>query len=56
MFGVPPKRGTVASQMNMVACPTFGAYGGGMYVYGYDIGGYGGGGVHVGMLGLNCTV
>jgi hypothetical protein len=25
-------------------------------VYGYGIGGYGGGGVHVGMLGLNCTV
>jgi hypothetical protein len=23
MFGVPPKRGTVASQMDMVACPTF---------------------------------
>jgi hypothetical protein len=25
-------------------------------VYGYGIGGYGGGGVHAGMLGLNCTV
>jgi hypothetical protein len=24
MFGVPPKQGTVASQMDMVACPTFG--------------------------------
>jgi hypothetical protein len=24
-----------------------------MYVYGYDIGGYGGGGVHAGTLGLN---
>jgi hypothetical protein len=24
-----------------------------MYAYGYGIGGYGGGGVHVGMLGLN---
>jgi hypothetical protein len=23
MFGVPPKRGTVTSQMDMVACPTF---------------------------------
>jgi hypothetical protein len=23
MFGVPPRRGTVASQMDMVACPTF---------------------------------
>jgi hypothetical protein len=23
MFGVPPKRGTVASQMDMVACPIF---------------------------------
>ena len=23
MFGVPPKRGTVATQTNMVACPTF---------------------------------
>jgi hypothetical protein len=23
MFGVPPKRGTVASQMEMVACSTF---------------------------------
>ena len=23
MFGVPPKRGTVASQVDMVACPTF---------------------------------
>jgi hypothetical protein len=23
MFRVPPKRGTVASQMDMVACPTF---------------------------------
>jgi hypothetical protein len=23
MFGVPPKRGIVASQTNMVACPTF---------------------------------
>jgi hypothetical protein len=23
MFGVPPKRGTVASQMDMVACSTF---------------------------------
>jgi hypothetical protein len=23
MFGVPPKRGTVASQMDMVAYPTF---------------------------------
>jgi hypothetical protein len=27
-----------------------------MPVYGYDIGGYGGGGVHAGMLGPNCTV
>jgi hypothetical protein len=27
-----------------------------MYAYGYGIGGYGGGGVHVGMLGLNWTV
>jgi hypothetical protein len=24
MFRVPPKQGTVASQMDMVACPTFG--------------------------------
>jgi hypothetical protein len=23
MFGVSPKRGTVASQVDMVACPTF---------------------------------
>ena len=23
MFGVPPRRGTVASQMDMVACPIF---------------------------------
>jgi hypothetical protein len=23
VFGVPPKRGTVASQVDMVACPTF---------------------------------
>ena len=23
MFGVPPRQGTVASQMDMVACPTF---------------------------------
>jgi hypothetical protein len=23
MFGVPPKRGTVASQVDMVACPIF---------------------------------
>jgi hypothetical protein len=23
MFGVPPRRGIVASQMDMVACPTF---------------------------------
>ena len=23
MFGVPPKQGIVASQMDMVACPTF---------------------------------
>jgi hypothetical protein len=23
MFGVPPRRGTVACQMDMVACPTF---------------------------------
>jgi hypothetical protein len=23
MFGVPPKRGTVASQIDMMACPTF---------------------------------
>jgi hypothetical protein len=23
MFGVPPKRGNVASQVDMVACPTF---------------------------------
>jgi hypothetical protein len=23
MFGVPPKQGTVASQMDMVVCPTF---------------------------------
>jgi hypothetical protein len=34
----------------------FGTYGGGMYVYGYGIGGYGGEGVHVGMLGLKWTV
>jgi hypothetical protein len=27
-----------------------------MYVYGYGIGEYGGGGVHVGMLGLNWTL
>jgi hypothetical protein len=27
-----------------------------MYVYGYGIGGYGSGGVHEGMLGLNWTV
>jgi hypothetical protein len=26
-----------------------------MYVYGYGIGRYGGGGVHAGMLGLNWT-
>jgi hypothetical protein len=44
--------------MDMVACPIFdfGAYGGGMYVYGYVIGRYGGGGVHAGKLGLNWTV
>jgi hypothetical protein len=23
MFGVPPKRGTMTSRMDMVACPTF---------------------------------
>jgi hypothetical protein len=23
MFGVPPRRGTVAYQMDMMACPTF---------------------------------
>jgi hypothetical protein len=23
MFGCPPRRGTMASQMDMVACPTF---------------------------------
>jgi hypothetical protein len=34
----------------------FGTYGGGMYVYGYGIGGFRGGGVHAGMLGLNWTV
>ena len=57
MFGVPPKRGIVASQTDMVACPTFDLrHGAGMYAYGYDIGGYGSGGVHVGMLGLNWTV
>jgi hypothetical protein len=40
MFGVPPKQGTMASQMDMVACPIwFGTYGGGKYVYGYGIGG-----------------
>jgi hypothetical protein len=57
-LGCPPRRGNVASQMDMVACPIFdfGAYGGGMYVYGYVIGRYGGGGVHAGKLGLNWTV
>jgi hypothetical protein len=34
----------------------FRAYSGGMYVYWYDIGRYGGGGVHAGMLCLNCTI
>jgi hypothetical protein len=54
MFEVPPKRGTVASQIGMVACPTFDlGHIVEVCVYGYGMGGYGGGGVHAGTLGLN---
>jgi hypothetical protein len=34
----------------------FGTYGGGMYVYWYGTDGYGGGGVHASILGLNWTL